>query len=556
MLYCEDLVSLLFHFCRSGIDVVTYTGAKRAIPSVFDSPTVIVTSYSTLTADLRNLIVNGKESPFYKDMPEEYTEYIKENKTKKKWKLRAPGLVEAFGMDKKFMAMFMDESHTIRNYDTLTNQAMQGVAVQCKYVVHSTGTYHINKKEDFLSQFQTMPFSYEYGAISSLSAKSSVIADVFRKLAVKRKLGEIKNQEGQTIEKLVKYVPIDPDDVKGAYLAKKSLMHCLEELLSDWDQVRADERYLLVTNMLAVMAKMSQLSAAPASLMGGNVTGKWTSRAKVSPPMCSLCRKSTADDEGNQGELQPILLRCANNHPRCQKCAIVDQREGVCKACEHMTNLGGSPQNVQAAVSCSNKTKWIVSMVKNSAEKFIVFSGFTTVLDCVYLALREVMDDVLIERLDGLMQDQDRNAALSRINKGSAKVLLATIQTGGLGLTITGANNVIVMDQWWNFNRLHQGFGRVFRHGQTKDCTLYILIERGTKKDSASVDECQMEMSERKAMEGERMMEGKTMNASETISVAKTLCSKSPKSTFLHINGNFDNDVYTADSDCKRRRLE
>jgi superfamily II DNA or RNA helicase len=60
------------------------------------------------------------------------------------------------------------------------------------------------------------------------------------------------------------------------------------------------------------------------------------------------------------------------------------------------------------------------------------------------------------------------------------KVLVASLKCGGQGLNLTCANRVIMIDPWWNSALEHQGYGRVFRMGQTKETYYVRLLTRKT----------------------------------------------------------------------------
>jgi SNF2 family DNA or RNA helicase len=89
----------------------------------------------------------------------------------------------------------------------------------------------------------------------------------------------------------------------------------------------------------------------------------------------------------------------------------------------------------------------------------------------------------------------------------SKKVLLASLKCGGLGLNLTMASRVIVVDPWWNHAIEQQAFCRVFRYGQVAQTYMTRFCVRNT------VDEKLINMQERKTAEIDEVMEdnGKTM---------------------------------------------
>lgn len=56
---------------------------------------------------------------------------------------------------------------------------------------------------------------------------------------------------------------------------------------------------------------------------------------------------------------------------------------------------------------------------------------------------------------------------------GAPPVFLLTSQVGGLGLTLTAADRVIIVDPSWNPSCDNQAVDRAFRIGQTRDVVVY-----------------------------------------------------------------------------------
>jgi SNF2 family DNA or RNA helicase len=64
--------------------------------------------------------------------------------------------------------------------------------------------------------------------------------------------------------------------------------------------------------------------------------------------------------------------------------------------------------------------------------------------------------------------------------EGSAPVFLLSLKAGGVGLNLTAATSVILLDPWWNPAVEDQAADRAHRLGQTRPVTIYRLIARGT----------------------------------------------------------------------------
>lgn len=62
----------------------------------------------------------------------------------------------------------------------------------------------------------------------------------------------------------------------------------------------------------------------------------------------------------------------------------------------------------------------------------------------------------------------------------SPRVLLISLRAGGVGLNLTAASNVFMMDPWWSFAIEAQAIDRVHRMGQLRD----VAVTRFVVKDS------------------------------------------------------------------------
>ena len=118
--------------------------------------------------------------------------------------------------------------------------------------------------------------------------------------------------------------------------------------------------------------------------------------------------------------------------------------------------------------------------VLDSGHKALVFSQFTSLLAIV----RERLDSegVLYEYLDG--QTRDRQERVERFqNDPDCGVFLVSLKAGGLGLNLTAAEYVFLLDPWWNPAVEAQAVDRAHRIGQTRPVFAYRLIARDTVEE-------------------------------------------------------------------------
>jgi SNF2 family DNA or RNA helicase len=118
--------------------------------------------------------------------------------------------------------------------------------------------------------------------------------------------------------------------------------------------------------------------------------------------------------------------------------------------------------------------------VLEAGHKALVFSQFTSLLKIVRNRLGA--DGVTYEYLDG--KTRDRQTCVERFQKDpDCKVFLVSLKAGGLGLNLTAAEYVFLLDPWWNPAVEAQAVDRAHRIGQTRAVFAYRLIARDTVEE-------------------------------------------------------------------------
>ncbi|KZO93169.1 hypothetical protein CALVIDRAFT_486163 [Calocera viscosa TUFC12733] len=147
----------------------------------------------------------------------------------------------------------------------------------------------------------------------------------------------------------------------------------------------------------------------------------------------------------------------------------------------------------------------------------VVFSQFTGFLDMIESVLDR--DGIPWVRLDGSMSQKERTRALEEFAKPtrSPKVFLISLRAGGVGLNLTTANHVFMMDCWWNASVENQAIDRVHRIGQTRKVyvkhfiiarTIEMRILDIQKRKTAIIKGALGDKSEGEAVENLKMMFG------------------------------------------------
>ncbi len=113
-------------------------------------------------------------------------------------------------------------------------------------------------------------------------------------------------------------------------------------------------------------------------------------------------------------------------------------------------------------------------------HKALVFSQWTSLLDRVEPHLER--SEIGFTRLDGTTRD--RAGVVSHFqDPGGPPVLLASLKAGGLGLNLTAADYVFILDPWWNPAVEDQAADRAHRIGQDRPVMVYRLVAEDTVEE-------------------------------------------------------------------------
>ena len=143
----------------------------------------------------------------------------------------------------------------------------------------------------------------------------------------------------------------------------------------------------------------------------------------------------------------------------------------------------GSASSSSSLPASSSKVGLLLESLRESVDlghRALVFSQWTGLLDLIEPALGEARLSYL--RLDGATRD--REAVVNAFQKADGPaVLLISLKAGGVGLTLTAADHVYLMDPWWNPAVEDQAADRAHRIGQENPVLIQRLVARDTVED-------------------------------------------------------------------------
>jgi non-specific serine/threonine protein kinase len=148
--------------------------------------------------------------------------------------------------------------------------------------------------------------------------------------------------------------------------------------------------------------------------------------------------------------------------------------------CDSPAILNETEKFENHSIKLDELSREIVENIGN--HKALVFSQFLGMLALI----REKLDQlgVKYEYFDGSTSAPDREKAIQSFqNDESQRVFLISLKAGGVGLNLTAADYVYIVDPWWNPAVEQQAIDRTHRIGQDKNIFAYRMICVDTIED-------------------------------------------------------------------------
>ncbi|KAI9250369.1 SNF2 family N-terminal domain-containing protein [Helicostylum pulchrum] len=237
---------------------------------------------------------------------------------------------------------------------------------------------------------------------------------------------------------------------------------------------------------------------------------------------CRLCVMDyfqKKEDEGAAGEC-----------PVCRHGPILQSQllEIAVKPVDQMTesNVAFDIRKAVGGFRPSTKMNALIAHLKQDQAdhcKTVVFSQFTSFLDLIGEALEH--ENIEFTRLDGTLQQAQREKVLNTFaDEGkNVNVILISLRAGGVGLNLTCASRVVMMDPWWNLSIEAQAIDRVHRLGQLKDVSVTRFVVRDT------IEERILEIQNRKNVLVNELYQSRDESKNRKMADLKLLFSKSAR---------------------------
>jgi len=243
---------------------------------------------------------------------------------------------------------------------------------------------------------------------------------------------------------------------------------------------------------------------------------------------CPICSEEPMIDQAVTGCWHSACKECLLNYiahqrdknqiPRCFNCREPINARDVFEVVRHDHIPNSLPPPPPHALSSENaatathtprttsirriglggsaKMQALLAHLKNTQRtekgaKSVVFSQFTSFLDLIEPALAR--DHLPFLRFDGTLSQKQRAQILTEFAASPRPyVLLLSLRAGGVGLNLTCAHKVFMMDPWWSFAVEAQAIDRVHRMGQQREVRVVRFVVAG------SIEEKMLRVQERK----------------------------------------------------------
>ncbi|KAI0878365.1 SNF2 family N-terminal domain-containing protein [Hypoxylon argillaceum] len=196
-----------------------------------------------------------------------------------------------------------------------------------------------------------------------------------------------------------------------------------------------------------------------------------------SKPLCEYCYVDNAD----LGFASDTLTVC----PECSRALGHELGAASTHGVQSPSLLPFTPCSPSAGLmGCSAKLNAVVDNIQRTpvSSKNLVFTSWRTTLDILQQLL--IVRGIPALRIDGETSFTNRQLILNQFCQDHEQtVLLLSIATGAVGLTLTAADRVHIVEPQWNPLVEEQAIGRALRIGQTRSVTVFKYITKNTVEE-------------------------------------------------------------------------
>ncbi|GJC92624.1 DNA repair protein rad5 [Colletotrichum higginsianum] len=428
------------HFSPGAVSVVVFHGPKRSENfGSLTSANIVLTTYATVVA---------------------------EDKGKK--------LLQEL----KWFRIVLDEAHWIRNASSKQFKAVTKLSARNRWCL--TGTPIQNKLEDIASLaafLQLQPFptmaSFRQGVLDPLSHGGNDFAKPLRSwlraVCIRR------------TEKLLQ-LPDCREEVVTVFLSeteRQLYVQVLHRTKRDIDDIVSKGKSIKKYNVLFTAILKMRMLCNTGTFLRPSASEGFLAGTHKKETGCERCTATKDEDSA-------LLLMSSQFCPDCDRALGVSSpmSDFMSGQSGNSPHVGLSPAPEDRLTLTSGHSEKLTAVIQkivmsDSDSKHIVFSYWTSTLDLLSNLLhKEAVHHV---QVDGRTSHIERSRRLEGFKeRRDIPVLLMSVETGALGLNLTAANCVHIVEPQWNPSVEEQAVARALRMGQKRNVTVFRYVTQGT----------------------------------------------------------------------------
>jgi SNF2 family DNA or RNA helicase len=382
--------------------------------------------------------------------------------------------------------VIFDESHVLKNHNTLQYRAAKALKSNHKWCV--TGT----------------PLTYD----NQIRSQMGLVTNAFDKVAMNRHCGLVDPLLSILSHYMIRHRKTMVIDGRPIVELPGCATHDVPVEMSEQERLRYIEARNATVARLPFMVGLSafreiqnvrrlisnavyQVGSGPNTISSCTEEEREVAEQRIAEDHCAVCLDIYD---------APTMLRCshvfcfqcihhvlANGHPRCPLCRHPFDRSSMRLVHSVLDN------NNAPSVRFQTKVQKTLELIRGRPqEKCLVFFHFQQSLDDFGDILHRAKVDFC--QLNSSMAQRAREKALSRFeNDPAIRVFLLSVRSSAVGINMTGASHIILFDPFMNKALEKQSIGRCWRLGQTREVTVERLyyantLEEKILRDTTALD--------------------------------------------------------------------
>jgi SNF2 family DNA or RNA helicase len=148
--------------------------------------------------------------------------------------------------------------------------------------------------------------------------------------------------------------------------------------------------------------------------------------------------------------------------------------------CGHFTSDDGDVQEIK-----NNRIDQLIEILEEVEGKAVIWAHYRYDIEKIVESISKKYGENSVVTYYGDTSTDDRQKAITKIQdkESSVRFIVGTPQTGGYGITLTGASTMIYYSNGYDLEKRQQSEARIDRIGQEKPMTYIDIIAEGTVDD-------------------------------------------------------------------------